>query len=400
MSYLFNDKRFEANQTNYALRAPAPLGSDVGILSGFSPTNAFKTTVEGLHQGIVNEPLTALSLAASSVIDVAAHALKVKYHIDRPDLVQSIKDSWFKHTTEPLIKDRIQSMPDPKTNGIAIQVLHSLASIGGQAATMGAAATGVASGIGEAATMVQQGKDSGTALKVGAIRGATNAVGVKIPAAVGSNLAQRVASGAAGNVAIGAASDAAINTVDSTIGARFDDPTNRTIDLVLGAAFGGLAHVQAKANVKTDGINTEQSDAALVANNSRKVNNTSEPERLYKAIDDLTIPKENNNAERTIDNTEPVSDTLIIPDSERTTAANQAANQVDGERANQFTTPEIEAASEIIQKDNSMEIAVEDGDGNIVIKPAAELADEINADIEFASKSDSLIKTAITCFLK
>jgi hypothetical protein len=107
------------------------------------------------------------------------------------------------------------------------------------------------------ADMVSAGVDSSTALLLGDAAGITNAVGAGIPAAFGKTLMARLVTGAAGNVAAGAAGEAAQKGVLQANGynAMADqvhplDARARLVDLVMGAAFGGLHHLQVPTAAK------------------------------------------------------------------------------------------------------------------------------------------------------
>jgi hypothetical protein len=96
---------------------------------------------------------------------------------------------------------------------------------------------------------VDNGVSVGAAIDMGATMGATVAVGSVLPF-LGGTLAQKMATGAVGNTALGVASTAAMNQRAKADGAteyakQFDpfDPTGRTVDVLMGLAFGGIAHM-------------------------------------------------------------------------------------------------------------------------------------------------------------
>lgn len=108
-----------------------------------------------------------------------------------------------------------------------------------------------------ATELSRQGASNAGAVAGGVIEGAANAIGFKIPF-LGRTLATRVLSGMAGNVAVGAgaagAEKAALNLTGDTQLAENIHPLDaeaRLIDLLSGAAFGGIAHLGMRDAVKT-----------------------------------------------------------------------------------------------------------------------------------------------------
>lgn len=95
--------------------------------------------------------------------------------------------------------------------------------------------------------LVRKGVDAGTAQAVGAVQAAGLGLGIYVPI-LGKTLTQRVLLGGAGfNVTQGIATRAAsANLLEGTAAAedyKAFDPTSLTLDALLGAAFGGLAHI-------------------------------------------------------------------------------------------------------------------------------------------------------------
>lgn len=188
-------------------------------------------------------------------------------------------DLWMKKVVEPAVRQRKAAMPDPRTHGMAAQIVQGLATVLPEAALGGPIGAGVIEGTAEAATRVSEGKPVDVALKMGAITGVSTGVGVAIPAAAPvvttiplSALKQRVLSGAFGNLLFGTADREARHKVLADAGYqeeaaqyRFDDPTFALVDLVMGAGFGALAHIQARPS---------ETAAALVLNEARKIDNS------------------------------------------------------------------------------------------------------------------------------
>lgn len=156
-------------------------------------------------------------------------------------------------------KMRVRAMtPDATTTGSAAQLLHGLVSgftemaIGGLAAGPSGAATAVASseGVERYNELIDAGVDPDTARKSALLAGGTAAAGALVPAGVGASLAAKVTSGAIGNAAFGIANRYADHKILESAGypemamqQKVIDGTQVLTDLILGAAFGGLAHL-------------------------------------------------------------------------------------------------------------------------------------------------------------
>lgn len=130
--------------------------------------------------------------------------------------------------------------------------------------------------------LVRQGVDADAALLAGDIAGLGTVAGIALPI-VGKNLAQRVATGVAGNVgqavAQAGATQAVLNVADAPadVVAKFDpfDAQNRSIDALMGLAFGAAAHVGARRPQLTP----EQKDAVLLLNQARHLEQAATPGR-------------------------------------------------------------------------------------------------------------------------
>lgn len=165
--------------------------------------------------------------------------------------------------------------PDARDYGTAAKTVGVLSNVVGSVPQMfGTPTLFLAnSGIDPATELVRQGVDSDTAMAVGGVNLVANAMGMKLPAAVGTNAAQRIASGAGMNLVVGTAADAASNAALESGGYQtqaqgYDatDPFARTFDVLMGAAFGFKAHIDAPPTA-TKPAPLEQRDAVLVAKN-------------------------------------------------------------------------------------------------------------------------------------
>ena len=195
--------------------------------------------------------------------------------------------------TESMKQDALERLkalrPDPSTNGMAIQTLHGLGEMmveaGAGFAAGGppgaAAVVGATQSLPHYGELLQQGMDPDTAKLLAGARGALAAAGAVTPMVFGSSLLTRLASGAAANVGFGVVGRSADNLILRQGGydAMADqeevfDRTQLLVDLATGAAFGGVAHLGERMQMRelqrkfNDFIanNPSLRDAALVAN--------------------------------------------------------------------------------------------------------------------------------------
>ena len=163
------------------------------------------------------------------------------------------------------------------------QVLHGLTSVMPQAVVGGLTAgpvgaaglVGTAQGYSKTQQLEHEGVDPATARKVGAIEGATQALGIVAPVAIPGRLATRIASGASMNTGIGMAQRGATGKVladngykDMAEQYKVMDGAAIFTDLILGGGFGAFAKGHAKT--LADALPSEV-DAALAANNVRQM---------------------------------------------------------------------------------------------------------------------------------
>lgn len=181
-------------------------------------------------------------------------------------------------------KMRVQALtPDANTTGTAVQVIHGL-SEGVYLATVGGAAGGVpgaaalmggVEGSGAYHELKEQGVDQATALKSASVTAAASAAGVLIPGGFGSTLARKILTGASSQVGLGFASRYADHTILEANGypemaaqQKIWDGTQILTDVILGTAFGGMAHLHGReaGAIKAAANEPGVVDAALVAN--------------------------------------------------------------------------------------------------------------------------------------
>ncbi|MBI5900851.1 MAG: hypothetical protein HZB40_16720 [Rhodocyclales bacterium] len=187
------------------------------------------------------------------------------------------QDQYFKEHNEVFNRAVDYWTPAPGEVGTAGQIAGQLAGGIMQAVISPALLVGTAQ-LSTAEELTRQGVDPGAALVVGDIAGIGTAAGIKLPF-LGKTLASRVLTGAAGNVAQGAAmagaSRAVLDAAGNPLQAAQYDPLDlkaRLLDAMLGAAFGGLAHLDAtKVAAK---LTATDEAALLVANQARHLEDT------------------------------------------------------------------------------------------------------------------------------
>lgn len=220
----------------------------------------------------------ALTLAGAALPLIGERAVGLVTG-EEPD---SASNWYFRNVVEEFGQEAVDYWkPNPAAMGSASKLLNVGSTLAGSIPQLvGTPAVFLGTqGIDPAAEVIDQGGSVDTALGVGAINLAANAVGFRIPAAFGNTLLARTASGAAANLAVGAASDAGTAAVlragdMEEMAAAYDwtDPTARGLDALLGAAFGYKAHLDALPTMPQ-----AQRDAALATNNNDHLTRRSAP---------------------------------------------------------------------------------------------------------------------------
>lgn len=152
--------------------------------------------------------------------------------------------------------------------------------------------------------LIDEGVDAQTAGIVSAVEGASTYAGVKIPV-LGKTLGQRVFTGMGGNLALGMGQTFAEQKIlegngYEELAQQYDplDVEGRTVDLLLGAVFGGMAHAGMKASER---------DAVLTAANARHYQVDTAPGRPLDAAASAAHQKAMATALDQLDRGEPVS---------------------------------------------------------------------------------------------
>ncbi len=265
-----------ATKTADQLMQPKTLApADTGIWQNFGP-GAGSYLMRSFAE--VGRATSMLAIGAESLTPsgIAMRAL-------RPDMAEAQQDEAFRQHDE-VFQDAVDYWtPKPHTVGKAGEIAGQLAGGVIQFAINPALAVGTAQ-MNTSTDLVREGVDPGAALVAGDIAGIGTAVGVKLPF-LGSTFARKAASGAAGNLVQGVATAGATNMLLQSAGrpdqaAKFDpfDVSARTLDVLLGVAFGGLAHVQTRGGAKIPEMDADQKAALLVVNHSRHLEQSAGPD--------------------------------------------------------------------------------------------------------------------------
>lgn len=233
-----------------------------GMFSGF-----FSAAGGGIMQG-GSRTFTTAALALSPAVGGRDDYLNSFRSPDTQQLVRSLgmkpdtsapttagQDWYFENVVEDLGQRATEYWaPDPAQTGTAGRIAGGLMQIAVPLALGGGNPSILAAneGIEAPAGLVKQGAGAGTATTFGAVSAGATMLGFKIPASFGSTALQRVGSGAVANLVVGTATAAAQQGVLVAGGsdqlAKAYDPMNleaRAVDVLTGAVFGGIAHLQA-----------------------------------------------------------------------------------------------------------------------------------------------------------
>lgn len=249
MSFLDLDRRQEAQITEWAMaNGTAAIDPTPGFLDG-----SLTAPLKGAAKGLIAEPARVLNLALShgpAALDAVAGT--------------KTRDWWYENMVGGMAPTIKALSVDPRSTGMAGQLLHGFFDIGSQAVVGGvmggpggaAIYTGINKTIGGATTGIDEGLDAHTAMQKGAIEGASAAVGVALPMTmtpmIGTKipaLLQQMGYGVAANVPVGIASRYLTHQTledggykDMAQQYKAIDENALIADAVLGVAFGGLGH--------------------------------------------------------------------------------------------------------------------------------------------------------------
>lgn len=294
MSYLFEtlSPNFVRNQRSMLERDSVDLEQpEPGLFTGLDRADTYGNALQTI--GAEAKAVGGLALSQwPKALDMAMNS------------GETFQDLWMGSVVDPAISQRKALRLDPRTHGVAAQVVNGLTTMVPEAIMTGPVGVGVLSGISDTAEQLQEGKPLATAAEFGAVTGLTNAISVAAPAALPVSqalkvpaLAQRIATGSITNVALGMPERYAKHQILADAGYpdqaeqyRWNDATAMAIDATLGGSFGALAHVQAKPSTI---------DAALTANEARSIDSkapglpatpeaaNAHAETFYRAMDSV-----------------------------------------------------------------------------------------------------------------
>lgn len=232
-------------------------GTGMGVMRGGARVAQFlgMTGAALLEAGASATPVESVGpeLVTQEDRDQANEQLLDGYFRKLDRNINSAVDFWTPRGNEVGAAGRI-------LGGLAEVVLPLMATGGDPALLIGTQEMGAAT------DLVREGVSAPAAVGVGVVQGAATAVGFRLPF-LGSSLAQRMGSGVAGNLAVGVGtalvSRGALNAAGEAEAAKGFDPLDieaRAVDVLTGAAFGGIAHVQMRSAERA---------AAITAANAR-----------------------------------------------------------------------------------------------------------------------------------
>lgn len=251
----------------------------------------FTGMFQGLGEGIMRGGAKAGSLPALGA-ELSGNDYRLSLALANPDtdVLRPLPEPFApRHDAADAYRRNVDFWtPGPGEVGTAGNVLGGLGEMvlplaagGGNPALLAASDT-----VGTTLDLLHQGVDPQAAVDVGAMQGAAILVGFKLPAAFGKTLTTRLATGVAGNLAIGRATgygqQARLEASGDNKAAAQFDPWNAqsvVLDTLMGAAFGGIAHLHARGTdaPPASGMTQAERDAVLTANNADHFANQTMP---------------------------------------------------------------------------------------------------------------------------
>lgn len=277
------------------------------------------------------------------------------------------QDKYFKRHDDVFNRAVDYWTPKPREVGVAGQVVGQL--LGTLPLLIASPAALVAkTQLSTAEDLVRKGVDSGTAGAVGAVQGAGMGFGVWLPI-LGANLATRALVGGAGaNVVQGIATRGASEVIlKGTPGAdefKAFDPTAITLDVLLGLAFGGVAHLSPaqraqgeaawrKIHEWTGTLKPSDVDALTTLRQAEHLNVDTQPgrperitdvnahtEAMRQAVDDLLNDRPVNVAEL-------MEGARFLPDTERASFGKRMADELNSQARRLVESAVVEQAARV-----------------------------------------------------
>jgi hypothetical protein len=393
---------------------------------------------------------TESTRALSPLLDAYGKAAAFTFGAAQEDSIDRMGDK----DLSPLLGRELKKLaPDPNATGVAAQIVFGVGKLVGKAAGYsmlagpygGAVLTGADEGANEMLKLTDQGVDTTTALKAGAVRGAVTAVNVALPLA-GKTLTQTAGLALAGGPLSFMGEQAAIQAIlqhaDYAQAAQaYDpfDPVGLTVSTVAPFLFGAAAHAVRARGAKAPGadidtpaphVSPEQVDAALTLNRAHQVDAVSlAPRDDFAArnahVDALEAAGRSLDSGRAVD--------LDLPahlDAERAAQAatliKEAAPAIEARAAahaplddlgdlgtparasaephagpDTAAAPDVELARQIVAEHPDMPIytGAFDEQGRPVAASAAELWAKVETDLLDANLDRKAFNAAINCFL-
>jgi len=235
-----------------------------------------EAALTGLFAGAVAKPALLLGDSVTEAVLPLAERLDKDFDTSTAE--------WLKKEQRKNV-DMVKNLRDRQASyGTASQIVNGFADMGPQAIAgfaMGgpagaAVAVGGFQGYADSRLAMEDGVDPLTAAGKGAITGVTNAIGVALPMAkAGANLLTNIGIGVGGNVSMGMIQRGGTSALLEARGYgemakqyQWLDKEAIAIDLILGAAFGGVGHYAYK---RMAAPKPEEIAAALTANEKMHV---------------------------------------------------------------------------------------------------------------------------------
>ena len=249
-----------------------PAQLNPGFLSGFA---------KGPAMGFMRGGAQAARAAGIMFVGLSAKAYQLENGLDNTD----VADHFFKAVDDTTQNAVDYWTPDTGTMGFTGRVLGGFSEMAlPLMLTQGNPSLLIATHeTGTAIDLAKQGVDPTTAVEAGIGQGLSTAIGFKMPF-LGNTLAQRMATGAAGNLAINAGTTAATAELLKARGyedlAKNYDATNfeaRLIDVLAGAAFGGMHHLSVRGQKPARKLTDAEREAIATATNARHYQSETAP---------------------------------------------------------------------------------------------------------------------------
>lgn len=308
----------------------------------FEPNYAWH---EGMGDAVMNAPVNVGSRLLQSAYLMGGGLLNYSAGLfdgETAEFLEREGDAAFQ------VVDKLQKHLDDnyrESAGWAAGLVQNVGEIVGGVAATGAVGYGSTYAATEAAREVAEGKDVGTALALGTVRGGAITIGALATAAIGTTIGQKVLSGAGINVGVGIAQR---GTEKAILSGEYQneadqlmvlDPIAILADTIMGGAFGVFAR--------------QNADAAEAVSKLKKVDDEA-PVKL-KTAEDVAVHRDNMRevVRAELEGEQPVLKENVAPKAE--TAINKA--DIDGGRAVETLDNKSEAGDYTVEEVDLTSIA-------------------------------------------